>query len=150
MEGYRFLVCCVLVIYKLEGVTASVGYQFDPIIKYKNDNIATPLQINFVLLPEHLDKMDEPKTKVTFTVKSLNEALSITTSDKPVTADLGSVVSGGMMEYGGNFEVLVTTHTDGVLRGDLRAELSCVHDKLCKGKDKSVVIVKETKSESVH
>ncbi len=63
MEGY--IVCCVLVltIYKLEGATstASVVYQFNPITESKND-IAT-LQINFVLLPEHQDKMDD-KTKV--------------------------------------------------------------------------------------
>ena len=153
MEGYRFLVCCVLVltIYKLEGATstASVDYQFNPITESKND-IATSLQINFVLMPEHQDKMDD-KAKVTFTVKSLDKALTITPSDILVTADLLSVGSGGhgMIVYGGNFEVSVTTHTDGVLTGDLSAKLSCNH-KLCKGKDQAKVIVKETKSECVH
>ncbi len=87
-------------------------------------------------------------TKVTFTVTALDKALTITPSDILVTADLGSG-SGGMIEYGGNFEVHVTTHTDGVLTGDLSAELSCDH-KLCEGNDLSVVIVKETKSECVH
>ncbi len=143
--------CCVLVltIYKLGGATASVDYQLDPITKSK---IETPLSINVVLVlvpPPESSALPEDHIDVTFTVKSLNEAaLTITPSDKLVTA---SVESGNndISVYHGKFEVFVTTHTDGVLTGDLSAKLSCNH-KLCKGKDQAKVIVKETKSECVH
>ncbi len=152
--------CCVLVLgqrssYELEGATASVTYQFDPITESKND-IATPLSIKFTVVPDTLEA--EEHISLTFTVKSLNESLTITTSDdEPVSVNkdvhqyksgLGSGLGNEYIVYHGNFEVLVTTHTDGVLTGDLRAELSCDND-LC-NEPTPKVIVKETESECVH
>ncbi len=146
--------CCVLVLTICElGATEkqSVIYQCDPgpITESKKDQETINVTIKFFFLTDATKLFHDG---LTFTVVSPNSLLTIVNPEINVPALDISEETKPLHLYTGKFvvKVLVTTHTDGVLTGDLRAELSCVPDKLCKDNDQSVVIVKETESECVH
>ena len=152
MEGYRFLVCCVLVLTICElGATEkqSVIYQCDPgpITESKKDQETINVTIKFFFLTDATKLFHDG---LTFTVVSPNSLLTIVNPEINVPALDISEETKPLHLYTGKFvvKVLVTTHTDGVLTGDLRAELSCDND-LC-NEPTPKVIVKETESECVH
>ncbi len=154
MEGYSFLVCCVLVltIYELGGETARVEYKVHPITESKEDE----LNIKLVLTQ---DDAQDNRIDFNFTLTPLNKTLTFTPSKSEVSADKTVFRQDNsnetIVEYISHVKLAVSVigGTDGVLTGNLMATPSCDH-LICKDNvnDKSVVlvIVKETKSECVH